>query len=207
MSSLHGNGHGPSLFSREQWSSSSKRWSRKAASTEQKTLDHMHGLLQQLNQREPLMRRRVMVVVDSSSSSRHAVMWALTHIANKGDLVTLFQVIEPGHRAASTEVPSDLARSLGALCKACKSEVDVEALVIQGPRSSTVISQVKKLEASVLVLGQKKPSPLGWNSHEEFVDQCINNTDCLTLAVRKQSKGIGGYLITSRWQKNFWLLA
>jgi len=38
--------------------------------------------------------------------------------------------------------------------------VEVEALVIQGPKLATVMSQVKKLEVSVLVLGQKKPSPL-----------------------------------------------
>ncbi|MCE3215710.1 hypothetical protein HAX54_003257 [Datura stramonium] len=53
-----------------------------------------------------------------------------------------------------------LASSLGSLCKACKPEVEVEALVIQGPKMATVMSQVKKLEVSVLVLGQKKPSSL-----------------------------------------------
>lgn len=39
-------------------------------------------------------------------------------------------------------------------------KVEVEALVIQGPKLATVMSQVKKLEVSVLVLGQKKPSLL-----------------------------------------------
>jgi hypothetical protein len=42
---------------------------------------------------------------------------------------------------------------------------------------------------------------------EELVEECINRADCLTLAVRRQSKGVGGYLISTRWQKNFWLLA
>jgi len=85
--------------------------------------------------------------------------------------------------------------------------------VIQGPKLATVLSQVKKLEASVLVLSQSKPSPYCWlgcllrSSSEEFVEQCINQAECLTLAVRKQSKGVGGYLISTRWQKNFWLLA
>lgn len=45
------------------------------------------------------------------------------------------------------------------------------------------------------------------SSGEEFVEECINRADCLTLAVRRQSKGVGGYLISTRWQKNFWLLA
>lgn len=41
-------------------------------------------------------------------------------------------------------------------------KVEVEALVIQGPKLATVLSQVRKLEASVLVLGQAKPSPFSW---------------------------------------------
>ena len=40
--------------------------------------------------------------------------------------------------------------------------MEVEALVIQGPKLATVLSQVKKLEASVLVLSQSKPSPYCW---------------------------------------------
>ncbi|GAU49888.1 hypothetical protein TSUD_133640 [Trifolium subterraneum] len=89
--------------------------------------------------------------------------------------------------------------------------VEVEALVIQGPKLATVMSQVKKLEVSILVLGQKKPSSLfscsSCSSTEEFVDYCINNAECLTIGVRKRSKGNNGYLISTRWQKNFWLLA
>ncbi|RWW80289.1 hypothetical protein BHE74_00011377 [Ensete ventricosum] len=45
------------------------------------------------------------------------------------------------------------------------------------------------------------------SSSDEFVEQCISKADCLTLAVRKQRRGVGGYLISTRWQKNFWLLA
>ncbi|KAM5564212.1 hypothetical protein ABKV19_018699 [Rosa sericea] len=158
------------------------------------------------------VRKRVMVVVDDSSHSKHAMMWALTHVANKGDLLTLLHIMpSSSHRDSSAGSPY-LANSLGSLCKACKPEVEVEALVIQGPRLATVISQVKKLEVSVLVLGQKKASPLisclyGTSRTEEFVEHCINNADCLTIGVRKQSKGVGGYLINTRWQKDFWLLA
>jgi len=50
-------------------------------------------------------------------------------------------------------------------------------------------------------------SMFGMSNTEEFVEQCINNAECLTIGVRKQSKGMGGYLISTRWQKNFWLLA
>lgn len=41
-------------------------------------------------------------------------------------------------------------------------KVEVEALIIQGAKLATVLSQVKKLEASVLVLSQCKPSPFCW---------------------------------------------
>ncbi|XP_044510809.1 uncharacterized protein LOC123229218 [Mangifera indica] len=160
-----------------------------------------------------VMRKRVMVLVDQTSHSKHAMMWALTHVTNKGDLLTLLHVILPSdHHDSSSNYSPCLANSLGSLCKACKSEVEIEALVIQGPKLATVINQVKKLEVSVLVLGQKKPSPLincfcGTSRTEEFVEQCIKNAECLTVGVRKQSKGMGGYLISTRWQKNFWLLA
>ncbi|XVF64583.1 hypothetical protein PTKIN_Ptkin09bG0180400 [Pterospermum kingtungense] len=161
-----------------------------------------------------VMRKRVMVVVDQTSHSKHAMMWALTQVANKGDLLTLLHVVSPTQKSSDSSSPSSpyLANSLGSLCKACKPEVEVEALVIQGPKLATVMSQVKKLEVSVLVLGQKRPSPFlnclrGTSSTEEFVEQCINNADCLTIGVRKQSRGVGGYLISTRWQKNFWLLA
>ncbi|KAK0576913.1 hypothetical protein LWI29_025277 [Acer saccharum] len=159
-----------------------------------------------------VMRKRVMVLVDETSHSKHAMMWALTHVTNKGDLLTLLHLIPPNSHHSSSSYSPYLANSLGSLCKASKPEVEVEALVIQGPKLGTVISQVKKLEVSVLVLGQKKPSSFincfcGSSSSEAFVDRCIKNAECLTIGVRKQSRGIGGYLISTRWQKNFWLLA
>lgn len=159
-------------------------------------------------------RKRVMVVVDQSLHSKHAMLWALTHVANKGDMLTLLQICPNFKKetdGSSSAPPNHLVTSLGTLCKACKPEVEVEALVIEGPKLATVVSQVKKLEVSVLVLGQKSSSFLqclgGMSSTEKFVDQCINTVECLTIGVRKQSKGIGGYLISTRWRKDFWLLA
>ncbi|KAK1436439.1 hypothetical protein QVD17_02219 [Tagetes erecta] len=157
---------------------------------------------------QPEKRKRVMVVVDQSLHSKHAMLWALTHVTNQGDMLTLLHI-------QNTPIlpPNFLVTSLGTLCKACKPEVEVEALVIQGgPKLETVVSQVKKLEVSVLVLGQKSSSPIfrclgGMSSTEKFVEQCINTVECLTIGVRKQSKGIGGYLISTRWHKDFWLLA
>ncbi|CAO2167220.1 unnamed protein product [Urochloa humidicola] len=186
----------------------SRRWSKKRAAARGYGGGNGYGAKQQQGE----ARKRVMVVVDESSGAKHAMMWALTHVANKGDFLTLLHVL-PHSGSGRAEEASSLANSLGTLCKASRPEVEVEALVIQGPKLATVLSQVKKLEASVLVLSQCRPSPYCWlgcllrSSSEEFVEQCINQAECLTLAVRKQSKGVGGYLISTRWQKNFWLLA
>ncbi|CAN6360014.1 unnamed protein product [Urochloa humidicola] len=185
----------------------SRRWSRKKQA---RARGHRRG--GGFCRTEEAGRKRVMVVVDQSSGAKHAMMWALTHVATKGDFLTLLHVLPPqssGGGGGRVDA-SALANSLGALCKACRPEVEVEALVIQGTKLSTVLSQVKKLEASVLVLSQRKPSPFCCfmrSSSEEFVEECISRAECLTLAVRRQSKGVGGYLISTRWQKNFWLLA
>ncbi|KAF0926955.1 hypothetical protein E2562_028541 [Oryza meyeriana var. granulata] len=191
----------------------SRRWSRKKARAATRGHHRRGGGGGFCTSREeaPAGRKRVMVVVDQSSGAKHAMMWALTHVASKGDFLTLLHVLPHGGGGGRAgDDASALANSLGSLCKACKPEVVVEALVIQGPKLGTVLSQVKKLDASVLVLSQCKPSPFCCfmrSSGEEFVEECINRADCLTLAVRRQSKGVGGYLISTRWQKNFWLLA
>ncbi|CAL4946355.1 unnamed protein product [Urochloa decumbens] len=188
----------------------SRRWSKKRAAAAARGYGGGNGGYGGAKHGEA--RKRVMVVVDESSGAKHAMMWALTHVANKGDFLTLLHVL-PHSGSGRGEEASSLANSLGTLCKASRPEVEVEALVIQGPKLATVLSQVKKLEASVLVLSQCRPSPYCWlgcllrSSSEEFVEHCINQAECLTLAVRKQSKGVGGYLISTRWQKNFWLLA
>ncbi|XP_061341967.1 uncharacterized protein LOC133288264 [Gastrolobium bilobum] len=209
------------LSVKEAWKSTSNRWSRKdkynsggGVNVEgcETSLNQMEGFA--MYGKEDMVRKRVMVVVDHTSHSKHAMMWTLTHVANKGDLLTLLHVVPP-HKASESSCSTYLVNYLGSLCKDSKPEVEVEALVIEGPKLATVMSQVKKLEVSVLVLGQKKPLPLfsclcgsrSRSSTEEFAENCINNAECLTIAVRKRSKGTNGYLISTRWQKNFWLLA
>ncbi|TKY56161.1 hypothetical protein E2542_SST20602 [Spatholobus suberectus] len=212
------------LSVKEAWKSTSNRWSGKdkynsvgGGSIEgcEASLSQMEGFAMYGNEDNGMMgKKRVMVVVDHTSHSKHAMMWALTHVANKGDLLTLLHVVPP-HRGSESSCSTYLVNHLGSLCKDCKPEVEVEALVIEGPKLATVMSQVKKLEVSVLVLGQKKPSPLlsclcgsnSCSSSEEFAEHCINNAECLTIGVRKRSQGNNGYLISTRWQKNFWLLA
>ncbi|RRT45376.1 hypothetical protein B296_00055177 [Ensete ventricosum] len=171
-------------------------------------------------------KKRVMVLIDRTARAEQAMVWALTHVANKGDLVTLLHVLPPhcsgsAHREEET---SRLIDSLGSICKAIRpqainllpspsssssSSSCMEVLVIHGPKLATVLGQVKKLDVSVLVLKQSKPSPLCWylhelfsrdplplcldsahpsncsmmtSSREEFVKQCIDRAECQTMA-------------------------
>ncbi|KAI4994851.1 hypothetical protein ZWY2020_034754 [Hordeum vulgare] len=68
--------------------------------------------------RSPVGRKRVMVVVDQSYGAKHAMMWALTHVNNRGYFLTLTHGIGARGKDASA-----LANSLGSLYKACKPEV------------------------------------------------------------------------------------
>ncbi|KAI3806872.1 hypothetical protein L1987_22790 [Smallanthus sonchifolius] len=80
-------------------------------------------------------RKRVVVVVDQSIHSKHVMLWALTHVANQGDMLTLLHIHvnpnfnkEASRSCSSSSAPANLlVTSLGALCKACKPEhVEVE---------------------------------------------------------------------------------
>lgn len=125
------------LSGKEAWKSTSKRW-RSAGNCNRESggggsVKQMEGLYMYGNGSENgglVLRKRVMVVVDDSSHSKHAMMWALTHVANKGDLLTLLHIIPASHHNKVSERPSDssssspyIANSLGSLCKACKPEV------------------------------------------------------------------------------------
>lgn len=202
------------LSSKEAWKSTSRRWS----INKNNAYGQHYGVFCNNNSELMMtMKKRVMVVIDHTAHSKHAMMWALTHVANKGDILSLVHIVDHNKCSVSeinysVSSGSYLVTTLGSLCKACRPEVEIEALVIQGPKMETVMSQVKKLEVSVLVLGQQKTSPFLsclciQSSSEKFVEECIENVDCLTIGVTKQSKGVGGYLISTRWHKNFWLLA
>ncbi|XP_020571541.1 uncharacterized protein LOC110018541 [Phalaenopsis equestris] len=163
--------------------------------------------------------KKVMAVVDSGAPAKQAMMWALTHVANKGDILTLLYVIPHSADRSPTSSSSSTMReekarlsvsSLASLCKACRPEVQVEALVIRGPKLATVLKQAKRLKISVLVLSQTKSSVLSclmMRRNDSFVEQCIEKAECLAIAVRKRSNGVGGYLVSTRCQRNFWLLA
>ncbi|XP_040871009.1 uncharacterized protein [Glycine max] len=76
-------------------------------------------LMEGFNMQGNVGRKRVMVVVDDTSHSKHAMLWALTHVANKGDSLTLLHVVPP-HRGPESSCSTYLVNYLGSLCKDCK---------------------------------------------------------------------------------------
>lgn len=129
------------LSGKEAWKSTSKRWGGGSHNRPngggcgggecERNWKQVEGLSMYggENNNGLILRKRVMVVVDQSSHSKHAMMWALTHVANKGDLLTLLHIIPPpSHKGSERSSDSSssspyLANSLGSLCKACKPEV------------------------------------------------------------------------------------
>ena len=125
------------LSEKEGWKSTSKRWGGNNNNRRYNVGDgqegqywkqQMEGLSSQNNMVYGnengglVMKKRVMVVVDQSSHSKHAMMWALTHVANKGDSLTLLHIV-PAHSSQPSSDSPCLVSSLASLCKACKPEV------------------------------------------------------------------------------------
>ena len=127
LSSSDGGGGAPHQLLQQEWECGgggsrrgSRRWSRKKA----RARGHRRGGgFCRAEEAAAAGRKRVMVVVDQSSGAKHAMMWALTHVASKGDFLTLLHVLPPQSASGGGADASALANSLGALCKACKPEV------------------------------------------------------------------------------------
>ncbi|WOH07803.1 hypothetical protein DCAR_0727237 [Daucus carota subsp. sativus] len=168
--------------------------------------------------------RKIMLVVESSLEARNALHWALTHTLQSRDLLYLLYVTKPskqGERFSKDGHPvpriPDFLHSMKTTCKLKRPEVETEIIVAEGKeKGPTVVEQAKKKEVAMLILGQKKRSMswrllMMWAGNRRIggngvVEHCIQNASCMAIAVRRKSKD-GGYLITTKRHKNFWLLA
>ncbi|RAL41223.1 hypothetical protein DM860_010017 [Cuscuta australis] len=166
---------------------------------------------------------RVMVVVDQSLEARRALQWTLSHTVQSQDTVILLHVTKPSSKQGGNtsnginQRPYELLSSMKNMCQTRRPGVHVEILIREGKEKELVIVQAaKQQKVSLLVLGQRKRSTMwrlhtmwsaGKRVHPNVVNYCIQNADCMTIAVRKKSRKHGGYLITTKCHKNFWLLA
>ncbi|URE24497.1 universal stress protein domain containing protein [Musa troglodytarum] len=168
--------------------------------------------------------RRIMIVVDSSPEAKAALLWALSHSVQSNDTVVLVQIVKPsrnvmaGERVQTERQPKgcELLHSMKSICQAKKPEVQVELRSVEGKeRGPTIVEEAGKQGASLLVMGQRKRSTtwrliMMWAGNKVgggTVDYCVQNAACMALAVRRKSRRGGGYLITTKRHKDFWLLA
>ncbi|XP_061988009.1 uncharacterized protein LOC133706486 isoform X1 [Rosa rugosa] len=115
----------------------------------------------------------------------------------------------------------ELLHSMKKDCQRRRPGVEVEVALLEGKeRGAIIVEEAKKQKVSLLVLGQKRERSMWWklinkcwtsrrrtSRSGEVVEYCIQNAGCMTIAVRRKSRRLGGYLITTKLHKNFWLLA
>ncbi|XP_057518906.1 uncharacterized protein LOC130799721 [Amaranthus tricolor] len=165
---------------------------------------------------------RIMVVVDGSQQAKGALQWALSHTVQKEDTIILLHIAKPlicGPHSESEINPKvyGFLYSLKSVCQTKRPGVEVEIIAITGKeKGPKIVEQSKEQKVSLLVLGHQKRSKawrfwMRWagknRSSQGVVDYCIQNSDCMTIAVRRKSRKLGGYLITTKRHNNFWLLA
>lgn len=167
--------------------------------------------------------RKIMIVVDSSPEAKGALQWALSQTVQNQDSIILLHVTKPRKQGTGEESGKnknskgyDLVSSFKNMCKQKRPEVEVEVVVVEGEeKGATIVEEARKREAGLLVLGQKKKSMtwrmvMMWAGNKVsggVVEYCIQNATCMALAVRRKSKKLGGWLITTKRHKDFWLLA
>ncbi|GFY85664.1 adenine nucleotide alpha hydrolases-like superfamily protein [Actinidia rufa] len=164
--------------------------------------------------------KRVMVVVESSVEAKGALQWALSHTVQSQDTVVLLHVAKPSKYGvnSSRQKAYELLCSMKDTCQVRMPGVHVEIVVVEGKekqKGPTIVAEAKQQQVSLLVLGQRKQSMVwrlraiwrGKQTRSRVVDYCIQNANCMTIAVRRKSRKYGGYLINTKRHKNFWLLA
>ena len=97
-------------------------------------------------------------------------------------------------------------------------QVELEVAVVEATeKGPAIVEEARKQEAALLILGQRKRSMtwrliMMWAGNRVaggggVVEYCIQNANCIAIAVRRKSNKQGGYLITTKRHKDFWLLA
>lgn len=179
--------------------------------------------------------RRVMVVADGRAEAVGALEWALSQAVRSNDAVLLLAVVKPDLADAGADGCVKMSRTrcyehldaMRSLCESTRPEVRVEVCVVEAEeRAPAVVDAARRHGASLLVLGQSRRAATArwimglWPAAAKrqcsssggrrrgiggLVEHCIEHAPCEALGVRRRSSG--GYLVSSKRHKDFWLLA
>ncbi|CAN6323347.1 unnamed protein product [Urochloa humidicola] len=168
--------------------------------------------------------RRVMVLADGRAEAAGALQWALSQAVRSNDTIVLLTVVKPV--APDAAISYSCVKMLGTksqrqldalktLCESTRPEVKVETCAVEAEeRAPAVVEAAARHGASLLVLGQRRRRAVArwlqalWRRRRGgagMVEHCIEHAPCVALAVRRRSSG--GYLVSSKRHKDFWLLA
>ncbi|XP_019153097.1 PREDICTED: uncharacterized protein LOC109149651 [Ipomoea nil] len=160
---------------------------------------------------------RVMVVVNRSFEAKGALQWALSHAVQSQDTVVLLRIVtNPCKQGGNSDsvlnqrASHEILCSMETMCHAMRPGVQVERVVQEGngkEKGVEIVEAAKQQRVNLLVLGKRKRSMVRVAGRSKITNYCIQNADCMTVAVRRKSRKYGGYLITTKRHKNFWLLA
>ncbi|XP_010485664.1 PREDICTED: neurofilament medium polypeptide-like [Camelina sativa] len=168
---------------------------------------------------------RVMVVVDKVIASTGALEWALKHTLQSQDYLFLLYFSKPFKKGKrknrKQEVKTDeLVHTLKKLCQTKRPGMEVEIRRLEGKekeKGEKIVEEAKEQQVSLLVVGEEKKPPVwrllkrwGWKKRRGqagVLKYCLEKASCMTIAVKPKNRKLGGYLITTKRHKNFWLLA
>ncbi|KAK9090865.1 hypothetical protein Sjap_024042 [Stephania japonica] len=178
--------------------------------------------------------KRIMIVVDSSPEAKGALQWTLSHTASDQDTIILLYVSKSCVQGKNSDQTNpriyEMLSSMRSFCHNKRPEVHIEVSFVIGnqkDKGAVIVDEAKKQGATLLVLGHKKRSMRwqllmiwagarfgsgattggGGGGGGGVVEYCIQNAHCMAIAVRRKSRRLGGYLITTKRHKDFWLLA
>ncbi|KAJ7956504.1 putative Adenine nucleotide alpha hydrolases-like superfamily protein [Quillaja saponaria] len=164
---------------------------------------------------------KIMIVVDASVEAKGALEWALAHTVQSQDTIVLVHVAKPLGLGMESNAKLNLKaygllHNMKNVCQAKKPGAQVEVQMLEGKeKGPLIVQEAKQQMVSLLVIGQRKQSMLWWlmkrwvgkRTAIGVAEFCIQNASCMTIAVRRKNRKLGGYLITTKRHKNFWLLA
>ncbi|KAL0817942.1 hypothetical protein Bca101_074386 [Brassica carinata] len=98
--------------------------------------------------------------------------------------------------------------------------IEVEIRRLEGKekeKGEKIVEEAKEQQVTFLVVGEEKKPPVwrlvkrwGWKkrcSRAGVLKYCLEKASCMTIAVKPKNRKLGGYLITTKRHKNFWLFA
>ncbi|GBG84194.1 hypothetical protein CBR_g38165 [Chara braunii] len=151
--------------------------------------------------------RRVVVAVDESEQSFHALRWAIDHVLRReSDTVTLLHVqqqatLYAGPAGPSYFVPSEVLRTfkerndvvtrsvtLKAKDACDKARIASMVRVAVGDPRDVICEQLEMLDADLLIMGSRGLSAIGRTFLGSVSDYCVNHAKCPVVVVRKDAR-------------------